>query len=88
MAEPVYDLTITNGTLATHETSEAVNIAITDGRFAALGDVVPIRVASISTPPVSPSCPASSTRKFISANQALSIRKICNRVRWPRSWAG
>ena len=39
MAEPVYDLTITNGTLATHETSEAVNIAITDGRFAALGDV-------------------------------------------------
>ena len=39
MAEPVYDLTITNGTLATHETSEAVNIAITDGRFAALRDV-------------------------------------------------
>ena len=39
MAEPVFDLTITNGTLATHETSEAVNIAITDGRFAALGDV-------------------------------------------------
>ena len=39
MAEPVYDLTITNGTLATHETSETVNIGITDGRFAALGDV-------------------------------------------------
>ncbi|MEC8133053.1 MAG: amidohydrolase family protein, partial [Pseudomonadota bacterium] len=39
MAEPVYDLTITNGILATHETSEAVNIAITDGRFAALRDV-------------------------------------------------
>ena len=39
MTEPVYDLTITNGTLATHETSEAVDIAITDGRFAALGGV-------------------------------------------------
>ena len=37
MAKPVYDLTITNGTLATHETSEAVNIGITDGCFAALG---------------------------------------------------
>ena len=39
MAESVYDLIITNGTLVTHETSEAVNIAITDGRFAALGGV-------------------------------------------------
>ena len=62
MAEPVYDLTITNGTLATHETSEAVNIAITDGALRHWVMSVPIRVASISTPPVSPSCPASSTR--------------------------
>ena len=39
MADPVYDLTITNATLATHETSEQVDIAITDGRIAALGGV-------------------------------------------------
>ena len=39
MTNPVYDLTITNGTLATHETSELAGIGITDGRIATIGDV-------------------------------------------------
>ena len=83
MAEPVYDLTITNGTLATHETSEAVNIGITDGRFAALGDVSADQGREHIDATGLTILPGSSTRKFISANRALSIRKICNPVRWP-----
>ena len=71
-----FDLLLRNGTVVNHDGVGVRDIGVRAGRIAALGDLAAqIAVARSSTPLASRSCPASSTRRCISASPAPSTRR-------------
>ena len=65
-----YDVIFKNGTLVNHDGEGAGDIGVIDGRIAALGSLAADSADRSSIARACISCPASSTRRCISASRA------------------